>query len=322
MKAIVYRNYGAPDVLRYEEVAKPAVADGDVLIKVRTASVNPRDAYFMRGSPYMIRIMTGIGKPEKPQLGTDVAGEVESVGRTVTEFSAGDEVCGACAGAFADYACGSEKGLVHKPANVSFEQAATVATAGLTALQGLRDDGRIQRGHKVLINGAAGGVGTFAVQLAKWFGAEVTGVSSARNIELLQSIGADHVVDYTRVDFTTSGQHYDLILDTVGNRPLSACRRALHRTGTFVMVGARPGRWVGPFARLVRVILLSPFVSQRMAVCMARESKADLTLLQQLVSAGQVRPVIDRTYALHQVPEAVRYLEGGHARGKVVVVVQ
>jgi NADPH:quinone reductase-like Zn-dependent oxidoreductase len=320
MKAIVRRRYGPPDVLRCEELEKPTAADDEVLIRVRAASVNPRDWHFMRGTPYFVRMMAGLRKPTDIRLGVDAAGEVEAVGRNVTQFKPGDHVLGVCRGAFAEYACATEPALVMKPDSVTFDQGASVATAALTALQGLRKKGPIKSGQKVLINGAAGGVGTFAVQIAKSLGADVTGVCSTRNVDMVRSIGADHVTDYAQEDFTKSGQVYDLILDCVGNHSLSACRRALNPEGTHVAVGGSSGRWmIGPLARTVTAPLLSRFVSQNFHVLLTRLSKEDLTFMSELMQARKVTPVIDRRYRLSDVPEAIRYLEQGHARGKVVI---
>ncbi|MBZ5707329.1 MAG: NAD(P)-dependent alcohol dehydrogenase [Acidobacteriia bacterium] len=323
MKAIVYSNYGSPDVLKCEEVEKPTAGDDEVLIKVRAASVNPLDWHFMRGTPYFVRVKTGLRKPKTTRLGVDVAGQVEAVGRNVTQFKPGDEVFGSCRGAFAEYACTSESALVMKPSNVTFEQAASVPVAAFTALQGLRDKGHIQPGQKVLINGAAGGVGTFAVQIAKWFGADVTGVCSTRNVDMVRSIGADQVVDYTQEDFTKSEQRYDLILDSVGNHSLLACRRVLNPKGIYIAVGGPSGRWmIGPLARAIIALVLSRFVSQNLVMVLARRSKGDLTIMRELMEAGKVTPVIDRRYRLSEVPEAIRYLEEGHARGKVVITLE
>ena len=323
MKAIVYYHYGSPDVLKCEEIEKPTAGDDEVLIKVRAASVNPLDWHFMRGTPYFVRIMAGLRKPKITRLGVDVAGQVEAVGRNVTQFKPGDEVFGSCRGAFAEYACASESALVVKPANVTFEQAAAVPVAAFTALQGLRDKGQIQPGQKVLINGAAGGVGTFAVQIAKSFGADVTGVCSTRNVDMVRSIGADQVIDYTQEDFTKSGQRYDLIFDSVGNHSLSACRRVLNPKGIYVAVGGPDGRWlIGPLARRSQALVLSRFVSQKLVMFLARWSKEDLTVMHELMEAGKVTPVIDRRYRLSEVPEAIRYLEEGHARGKVVITLE
>ncbi len=323
MKAILYTEYGPPDVLQFTEVAKPAPKDDEVLIRIRAASVNPFDWHFMRGAPYLMRIMTGLRKPKDTRLGVDVAGQVEAVGKNVEQFQPGDLVFGSCKGAFAEYGCASEGALVPKPASVSFEQAAAVAIAALTALQGLRDGGRIQRGQKVLINGAAGGVGTFAVQIAKSFGTDVTGVCSTKNVDMVRSIGANHVVDYTREDFTKTGQRYDLMFDTVGNRSLSDCRRALTTKGTLVFVGGPDkGRWLGPLKGLLKVGVLSPFVSQKLRPFGAHLIKEDLMVMRDLLEAGKVTPVIDRSYPLSDLPEAIRYLEEGHARGKVVITME
>jgi NADPH:quinone reductase-like Zn-dependent oxidoreductase len=320
MRAVVYYNYGSPDVLKCEEIEKPTAGDNEVLIKIRAASVNPLDWHFMRGTPYVVRIMTGLLKPKVKRLGVDVAGQVEAVGKNVTQLRPGDEVFGACRGAFAEYACTSESALVTKPENVTFEQAASVHVAALTALQGLRDKGKIRAGHKVLVNGAAGGVGTFAVQIAKSFGAEVTGVCSTRNVDMVRSIGADHVIDYTQKDFTKSGQRYDLILDCVGNHPLLACRRVLTPTGILVGVGGSSGPWmIGPLIRAITEPVLSRCVSQKFVTFVARPNKKDLTLMRELMETGKVTPVIDRRYSLSEVAEAIRYLEEGHARGKVVI---
>jgi NADPH:quinone reductase-like Zn-dependent oxidoreductase len=321
MKAIVYYNYGSPDVLKCEEIEKPAAGDNEVSIKVRAASVNPLDWHFMRGAPYVVRIMTGLLKPKVTRLGVDVAGQVEAVGRNVTQFKPGDEVFGACRGAFAEYACTAESAVVMKPDNVTFEQAGSVHVAALTALQGLRDKGRIQPGQKVLINGAAGGVGTFAVQIAKSFGAEVTGVCSTRNVDMVRSIGADRVIDYTQEDFTKTGQHYDIFFDCFANHSLSACRRVLNPKGIYIAVGGPSGSTIGILAGWITALVWSWFVSQKFVTFMARSNKEDLTILRELMATGKVTPVIDRRYKLSEVPEAIRYLEEGHARGKVVITV-
>ena len=322
MKAIVYDKYGSPDVLELKEIDKPAVGDDQVLIRVRAASVNPLDWHFMRGRPFFLRIKAGLRKPKVIRLGVDAAGTVESTGGNVRRFKPGDEVFGGCTGAFAEYACASEKALAPKPANLTFEQAAAVPIAALSALQGLRDKGRIQAGQKVLINGAAGGVGTFAVQIAKAFGAVVTGVCSTRNVDMVRSIGADRVIDYTQEDFTRNGQRYDLILDSVGNHSLSAFRRALTAKGTLVMVGGPDkGRWIGPMAGMLKVVVMSRFVSQKLLPFLAKRSHEDLVFLKDLLETGKVTPVIDRRHPLSDVPEAIRYLEEGHARGKVVITV-
>jgi NADPH:quinone reductase-like Zn-dependent oxidoreductase len=324
MKAAVYTNYGPPDVVQIKDVEKPVPGDDEVLIKVRAASVNPLDWHFMRGTPYLVRLMAGLRKPKDTRLGVDVAGQVEAVGKNVTQFKPGDEVFGACRGAFAEYACTSESALVTKPKNVTFEQAASVPIAAFTALQGLRDKGEIQPAQKVLINGAAGGVGTFAVQIAKSFGAEVTGVCSTRNVDMVRSIGADRVIDYTQEDFTKSGQRYDLMLDMIGNHSLSACRGVLTPHGIYIPAGGSAGRWmIGPLARSITTLVLSLFVSQKLvAFFLAKSSKEDLTIMHELMANGKVKPVIDRRYSLREAPEAIRYLEEGHARGKVVIILE
>ncbi|MGB8475715.1 MAG: NAD(P)-dependent alcohol dehydrogenase [Candidatus Acidiferrum sp.] len=323
MKAIVYRRYGSPDVLQYEETEKPAPGENEVLLRIRAASANPYDCHFMRGLPYFLRIAAGLRQPKHSRFGHDVAGQVEAVGRNVTRFKPGDEVFGSCRGAFAEYACSPESKLVLKPANVTFEQAASVAIAALTALQVLRDKGHIQPGHQVLVNGAAGGVGTFAVQIAKSFGAEVTGVCSTRNLDMVPSIGADHVIDYTQQDFTKSAQRYDLLLDAIGNHSLLACRRVLNPKGIYAAVGGPSGPWMLAFlARLIAAPVLSWFVSQEMGMVGAKITKEDLATVGELMKTGKLTPVIDRRYSLREAPEAIRYLETGHARGKVVITVQ
>jgi NADPH:quinone reductase-like Zn-dependent oxidoreductase len=328
MKAAIYRKYGPPDVVQIEDVQKPVPKDNEVLVKVLAASVNPLDWKVMSGGPYIIRTLLGLGKPKIRRPGVDVAGRVESVGRKVTQFKPGDEVFGTCRGAFAEYVCSSELGtvmksvLVAKPENVTFEQAASAPIAALTALQGLRDKGRIQPGQRVLINGAAGGVGTFAVQIAKSFGAEVTGVCSTRNVDMVRSIGADHVIDYTQEDFTKSGQHYDLFFDCVGNHPLLARRRVLVPKGRLIMVGAPDtARLTGLLAGLIGALVLSRFVSQKLVPFLAKSNKEDLTTIRELMATGKVTPVIDKRYRLSEVPEALWYLKEGHARGKVVMSV-
>ncbi len=321
MKAIVYHNYGSPDVLRCEEVERPNPGDSEVLIRVRAASLNPLDWHFMRGMPYPLRMMTGLRRPKDPRLGVDVAGQVEAVGRNVTQFKPGDEVFGSCRGAIAEYTCASEAALVRKPDNVTFDEAAAVAVAAITALQALRDKGQIQPGRKVLINGAAGGVGTFAVQIARSFGADVTGICSTRNVEMVLSIGADRVIDYTREDFTESGRRYDILLDCIGNHSLSACRRVLNPKGVYISVGGPSEPWmIGTMAGWIADLMYSWFVSQKMIVFfLAKLNKDDLTVMQELLAGGKVRPVIDKRYSLSEVREAVRYLETGHVRGKLIV---
>jgi NADPH:quinone reductase-like Zn-dependent oxidoreductase len=321
MKAALYSRYGPPEVVQIAEVEKPVPKDNEALIKVRAASVNPLEWHFMRGMPYFVRMLTGLRKPKNTRLGVDVAGQVEVVGKNVTQFKPGDAVFGACRGAFAEYACASESALAIKPDRVTFEQAAAAPIAAFTALQGLRDKGHIQPGQKVLINGAAGGVGTFAVQIAKSFGAEVTGVCSTRNVDMVRSIGADRVIDYTREDFTQCGQRYDLFFDCVGNHSLSACRRVLNPKGTYVPVGGTSDRYmIGPLARALATLVLSWFVSQKLVIFfLAKPNKEDLAVMRELMAAGKVTPVIDKLYSLSEVPEAIRYLEKGHARGKVVI---
>src|SRR5438876_1093169 len=321
MKAIVYHSYGPPDVLKCEEIEKPSAGDNEVLIKVRAAAVNPVDLLF-RGTSYMIRIMTGLRKPKDTRLGVDVAGQVEAVGRNVTQFKPGDAVFGTCKVAFAEHVCASESALVMKPDNVTFEQAASVPIAALTALQGLRlgglgDKGQIQPGQKVLINGASGGVGTFAVQIAKSFGADVTGVCSTRNVEMVRSIGADRVIDYVQEDFTKSGRHYDLILDCVGNHSLLAHRRALNPNGVCVVAGAK-GLW-DFLTHALAAPVLSRLVSQKFVTFIAKLNKQDVSIMGELMATRKVTPVIVRRYSLSEVPEAIRYLETRHARGKVVI---
>lgn len=324
MKGIVHRCYGSPDVLRLEDMAKPTPADNEVLVKVHAASVNPLDWHYLEGTPYLVRTDAGFGKPQNPRLGVDFAGTVEAVGRNVTRFKPGDEVFGGKFGAFAEYVTIREEwALVLKPSNVSFEQAASVPIAGVTALQALRDKGQIHAGQKVLINGASGGVGTFAVQIAKSFGADVTGVCSTRNIDLVRSIGADHVIDYTREDFTQGAQHYDLIVDNVGTHSLLEYKRVLNPKGIYVMIGSTtPGNWFGWLAGPIEGLMLSPFVSQKFGMMLADLNKDDLATLGTLMQSGKVTPVIDRGYKLSETPEALRYLEKGHARGKVVLTVE
>lgn len=319
MKAIICHNYGSPDVLRCEEVEKPAPEDNEVLIKVRAAAGNPLDWKIMKGRPYILRIMFGLRKPKITRPGVDVAGQVEAVGRNVTRFKPGNDVFGSCRGAFAEYVCAAESALAIKPGNVTFEQAAAVPVAAYTSLQGLRDKGRVQPGQKVLINGAAGGVGTFAVQIAKWLGAEVTGVCGTRNMEMVRSIGADHVVDYTQADFTQGGQRYDLIFDCIGNHPLSAIRRVLKPNGLCVMAGS-PDKVGTILNRVFGALVLSRLGSQEFVMFIAKRSKEDLALMHDLMKAGRVTPVIDRCYRLSEGAEAIRYLAEGHARGKVIII--
>ena len=321
-KAIVYHCYGSPEVLQLAEVEKPVPADNEMLVKVEAASVNPLDWHYMRGSPYIMRLVSGIGAPSDVRIGVDYAGVVEEVGKDVSRFQPGDAVFGGSNGAFGEYVIAREAGSVTaKPPQVSFEQAAAVPIAAITALQALRDKANLQPGQKVLINGASGGVGTFAVQIAKAMGAEVTGVSSARNAEMVLGIGADHVIDYKQVDFTEAGQRYDVIIDNVGNHPLLAVRRALTDDGLLVIIGGSSGDWIGPLKGPIKAMVLSPFVSQRFESFTAQLNQQDLAYLADLMSQGKVTPVIDRVYPLAEVPAAISYSEEGHARGKIIVTV-
>jgi NADPH:quinone reductase-like Zn-dependent oxidoreductase len=326
MKAVVYCDYGTSGVLRLEDVEKPVPADDQVLVRVRAASVNPLDWHYMRGTPYVMRLGAGMRKPKVTRLGVDFSGTVEAVGRSVTRFKPGDDVFGGRTGAFAEYVTVREdRAIAAKPANVTFEQAASVSIAAVTALQGLRDKGKLRSGQTVLINGASGGVGTFAVQIAKSMGATVTGVCSGKNAAMVRSIGADDVVDYTKEDFTRSGKRYDLILDCVGNRSLLDLRRALNPRGICVLIGGggpNDGKWIGPLAGPVKTLLLSPFVSQKLAMFLAELRQADLSVLAGLMEAGKVKPVIDRRYPLSEIATAIAYLEQGHAKGKVVLDVE
>ena len=325
MKAIVYSDYGLSN-LKLENIEKPVPNDDQILVKVRAASINPYDWHFVEGTPYIMRMMgVGLRKPKDIQLGVDFAGTVEAVGKNVTQFKPGDDVFGGRGGAFAEYVCRRAEGAVAlKPANLTFEQAASVNIAGITALQALRDKGKVQPGQKVLINGASGGVGTFAVQIAKTFGADVTGVCSTRNVDLVRSLGADHVIDYTKEDFAKGTERYDVILDNVPNHSLSECRRILTPNGKYVMIGGggpNDSRWVGPFGRVIKTMVLSPFTSQKMGMMMADANGKDLTILADMMQSGKLKPVIDRTYKLNEVPAAIAYLEEGHARGKVIITV-
>jgi NADPH:quinone reductase-like Zn-dependent oxidoreductase len=323
MKAIIYTQYGSPDVIQFKEVEKPTPKDDEVLIKVHAASVNAGDWHYLRGTPWLFRLASGLLKPKNIFLGADVAGQVEAVGKNVTQFQPGDEVFGdlsACGrGTFAEYVCASETALVLKPANISFEEAAAVPVAAVTALQGLQSRVQIQPGQKVLINGASGGVGSFAVQIAKTFGAEVTAVCSTRNLDRMRSIGADYVIDYTQEDFTKNGQQYDFILAANGYRPFSDYKRALNPGGTYVMTG-------GATAQMFEAMLLGPLTSirgnKKMGNVMAKPDQEDLTFMKELLEAGKVKSVIDRCYPLSEVAEAIRYLEAGLAQGKVVITVQ
>jgi NADPH:quinone reductase-like Zn-dependent oxidoreductase len=324
MKAVVRMKYGSPDVLEIKEIKKPVPNNDQVLVQVRAASINPLDWHFIEGTPYIMRLLgIGLRKPKNPRLGVDMSGVVEAVGKNVTQFKPGDEVFGGRDGAFAGYVCVRAAGAIAlKPANISFEQAASIPIAAVTALQGLRDKGQIQPGQKVLINGASGGVGTFAVQIAKAFGSEVTGVCSTKNLDLVRSLGADHVIDYTKEDFTKRAERYDLILDNVGTQPLSGFRRVLQPKGICVMIGGggpNDGTVIGPMGRPIKALLLAPFISQKMGMMMAELHQKDLQILADLIVSGKLTPVIDRTYPMAEIAEAIRYLEKGHARGKVVI---
>jgi NADPH:quinone reductase-like Zn-dependent oxidoreductase len=321
MKAIVQEQYGSPDVLELRDIDKPVVNDDEVLVRVRAAAVNIGDWHLMRGVPYVMRAVAGLRKPRCTVPGIDIAGEVEAIGPNVKELRPGDEVFGWCRGAFAAYARAAEDTLLPKPAHLTFEQSAAVGDSAFTALAAIRDQGKVQPGHRVLINGASGGVGSFAVQIAKSFGAEVTGVCSTRNVDLVRSIGADHVIDYTKEDFTQTKQRYDVVLDLIGSRSLSDCRRALTRRGAYVLVGVQDlGRWFG-LARQIKALLLSPFVGQRMRVFIVKHNREDLAVLKELVEAGKVVPVIDTRYGLSDVPEALRHQGEGHTQGKIVIAV-
>jgi NADPH:quinone reductase-like Zn-dependent oxidoreductase len=323
MKAIVYERYGPPEVLSLKEIDKPVPAQGEVLVRVHAASVNPYDWHFLRGTPAFIRLFIGMGKPRSPRVGADVAGVVEAIGPGVTRFKAGDAVFGTCKGSFAEFACGKESNLALKPAGVPFEQAASLPIAGLTALQGLRDCARVQPGQTVLINGAAGGVGTFAVQIAHSMGARVTGVSSARNGEQVRSLGADQVIDYAQEDFTQSAAKWDVVFDLVGNRTLAEFRRALQPKGVFVSCGGGgPDKKASELSGIMfGKMLIAPFVSQRLTGVFAKMNAADLSALAAMIETGTLKTVIDRTYALAETADAVRYVETGHARGKVIIAV-
>src|SRR5213596_2127944 len=323
MKAIVYCEYGPPEVLQLKEIEKPTPADNEVLVKVRAAGTNPLDGMHTGRA----RIVSGLRKPKLTRVGTDFAGTVEAVGKNVTAFKPGDEVFGAKTGAFAEYVCvRDDRAIVLKPANVTFEEAGSVPVAAITALQGLRDKGKLQAGQKVLVNGASGGVGTFAVQIAKSFGTEVTGVCSTRNVDLVRSIGADHVIDYTKEDFTKTDQRYDLIFDLVGNHSFSERRRVLNPNGICVMAGIGGAGWHDDMgmrlAGELNSLAWSRFVSQKFVAYIAAFNKTDMTILADLMQSGKITPVIDRTYKLSELPAALAYLEQGHARGKVVITVE
>jgi NADPH:quinone reductase-like Zn-dependent oxidoreductase len=323
MKAAVRDKYGSHDAVELREIDKPVAADDEVLVRVRAASMNQADWYSMTGRPYVGRAEMGLLKPKSNRLGVDFAGQVEAVGKDVTQFRPGDEVFGGKDGAFAEYVCvREERAVVLKPANVTFVQAAAMPVAALTALQGLRDKGQIQPGQDVLINGASGGVGTFAVEIAKSFGAEVTGVCSTRNVDTARSIGADHVIDYTHEDFTRGDRRYDLMLDVAGNRSWSDCRRVLKPQATVVLVGGpKTNRLIGPMGHVVKLSLAGLRSSQKVAFFIAKFNKADMVVLRDLLEAGKATPVIDRQYELSKIADAFRYMGEGHARGKIVITV-
>jgi len=321
VKAIVHRSYGSPDVLRCEEIETPVPGSNEILIAVRAASVNPLDAHFMRGEPSIFRIAIGLRKPKNPRLGVDVAGRVEAVGNDVTRLKPGDEVFGVARGAIAEYVCGSASRFATKPQNVTFAQAASVPVAGCTALEGLSKRAKIHPGQKVVINGASGGVGTFAVQIAKTLGAHVTGVCSTRNVQLVRSIGADDVIDYTREDFTENVAGYDVLVDCVGNRSLSACRRVLKKDGIYIGIGAYGDSLTRLLVRLSSAVVMSAFVSQNFLPFSAKATAEDLAEISGLMEKGKVTPVIEKEYSLAEAPDAIRHLETGHARGKVVITV-
>ena len=327
IKAIVYCDYGVAN-LKLEEIEKPVPNDDQILVRVRATSVNPYDWHFIEGTPKIMRLGVGLRKPKDTRLGVDYAGMVEAVGKNVSQFKPGEEVFGGRGGAFAEYVCVRQDGLVAtKPANITFDQAGSADIAGVTALQAVRDKGKVQPGQKVLINGASGGVGTFAVQIAKSYGADVTGVCSTRNVDLVRSLGADHVIDYTKEDFTKSDQRYDVILDNVANHSILEYRRVLTPKGKYIVIGGGSGAkdWQGLFGMMTRpfkTMLLKPFVSQDMGMMLTDPKQNDLVVLADLMQSGKVKPVIDRTYTLEQVPDAIRYVEEGHARGKVVITVE
>lgn len=321
MRAIVHDSYGPPDLLELREIDRPAMGDGEVLVRVRAAALHVGDCFAVRGVPLAMRLATGPLRPRCGVPGFDLAGRVEAVGKGVARFRPGDEVFGATQGTCAEYASAAEDHLAPRPSNLGLEEAAALATSGLTALHGLRDAGRIRAGQKVLVNGASGGVGTFAVQIARSFGAEVAGVCGTANVELVRSLGADHVVDHTREDFTRPGGRYDLILDNVENRALSECRRALTPGGTLVLNSGTGAQGIALLVRLLKPLVLSPFVRQNLRRYLSRPNREDLLLLKDLVESGKLRPVVGRTFPLSETAEALRHIEGGHARGKVVITV-
>ena len=323
MTAVIRRCYGSSEVLEVSEVEKPVPGDNEILVKVRAASVNPLDWHYMRGSPYFMRLGTGLGKPDEVRIGVDFAGTVESVGSGVVEFKPGDEVFGGQTGAFAKYVIVREdRRIAHKPADISFEQAAALPIAAISALQALRDKGGLKPGQKVLINGASGGVGTYAVQIAKAMGAEVHGVCSTRNVELVRSIGADYVFDYKKEDYTESGQTYDLIVDMVSNHSLLKNRRVLSDDGTLVVVGGAKGNWLAPLIRPIGAIILSPFVDQQFKLLLADLNRTDLNQLAEYMQSGALSSVIDREFTLDEIRGAIEYSESGRARGKIIITLE
>ncbi len=321
MKAIVQEGYGSPDVLALRDIDTPSIDEHGLLVKIHAASVNALDWHVTRGMPYIIRVTAGLRRPRPRDSvrGVDLAGSVVAVGKNVTRFKPGDDVFGSADGTFAEYAATTENRLALKPKALTYEQAASLNVAGLTALQGLRDKAQLQAGQSVLINGAGGGVGTFAVQIARWHDARVTAVTRTANVDLVRSIGADQVIDYNAEDFTRRGERYDVIFDIVGNRTFADCRRVMTRTGTLIAVGGPAARWLAPATRLLKAAALSPFVSQRLVPFVAKHDHADLALLAELIEAGTISPVIDRRYTLGDVPEAIRYVGEGAPRGKVII---
>jgi NADPH:quinone reductase-like Zn-dependent oxidoreductase len=323
MQAVTYRCYGSPEVLGFGAVEKPVPGPDQVLVRVQAASVNPLDWHFMRGSPYFMRLMSGIGRPADTRLGRDFAGSIEAVGESVSRFKPGDEVFGGAGGAFAEYVVVRETGsIARKPANVSFAEAASVPVAAITALQALRDHGQLEAGQRVLVNGASGGVGTFAVQIAKAMGAEVTGVCSTRNVDMVRSIGADHVIDYKKEDYTESSERYDLVVDMVGNHPLRRNLHVLEPNGSLVLVGGGKGDWIEPMKGPINALLLDKFVEQRVVSMLARLDADDLAELAGLMETQAIKPVIDRQFSLSETPAALEYSETGRARGKIIINVE
>lgn len=320
--AAVHRCYGSPDVIEFAELEKPVPANDEVLVRVRAAAVNPLDWHYMRGSPYLMRLQAGIGAPADERMGVDFAGVVEAVGNAVSRFDVGDEVFGGSSGAFGEYVVVREsRSIAHKPANVTFAEAAAVPIAGVTALQALRDHGDVQPGDKVLINGASGGVGTFAVQIAKARGADVTGICSTRNVDMVRMIGADHVIDYKKDNYTERDESYDLIVDNVGNHPVTSNIGVLNDDGIYVIVGGEKGDWIAPLKGPLKTVLLAPFIEQKMVTMLAQLRQEDLVELANLMESGDVKPVIDRQVPLANIADAIRYSESGRASGKIIIIV-